>query len=116
MLGTVSTWLQRVTPMVVSSREGQSLRPEIQVKSESFRSFLSVFVVGLALIVPVLWTIGLFTVRTVFILCFVWLLISSELFAPTTPTTWWRRLRWVKAGGWVVMAYIVFERIVAVVQ
>ena len=63
----------------------------------------------------VLWTVDMFSIRTYFIISFAWLLISSEVFAPAEPEMiWWTRLQWIKAAGWLILAYIVFERIVAV--
>lgn len=82
-----------------------------------FQVFLLIFVIFLVVFAVVLWAIGLFTARTYFIVCFLWLLVSSEVFAPSRQESlWWNRLQWVKAGGWIVLAYIVFERVVAVVQ
>lgn len=87
------------------------------VKQRRFPLFVLVFAVFLLVSPVVLWTVGLLTARTYFIACFVWLLISSEVFVPTDPdAVWWSRLQWVKAVGWVVLAYIVFERVIAVIQ
>ncbi len=57
-----------------------------------------------------------FSVETYFVLAFVWLLISSEVFAPVDgESVWWVRLRWVKVGGWVVFAYLLFQRVTTVI-
>lgn len=85
------------------------------VEDNRFQLFIltfSLFVVGIPIL---LWGIGQFSVRTYFIVVFIWLLITSEIFAPAnSDVTWWRRLQWLKALGWIVLAYIVYERVAAV--
>lgn len=79
--------------------------------------FLSVFIIFLVIFAVVLWAIGLFTARTYFTVCFLWLLASSEIFAPSRQESiWWNRLQLVKAGGWIILAYIAFERVLTVIQ
>lgn len=102
----METWLRWI-PIVSTPR----------IQQRKLRHFLSVFILFLLLSPIVLWAIELFSVRTYFIVSFVWLLICSEVFAPTDlETIWWRRLQWLKAGGWIVFIYIVVERVIAVVQ
>jgi hypothetical protein len=87
------------------------------VEQRRFPLFVLPFVIFVIVSPVALWMINLFTARTYFVACFVWLLTISEVFVPTEPdAAWWRRLQWVKAGGWIVLAYIVFERVVAIVQ
>jgi hypothetical protein len=89
-------------------------QPELD--DRRFRLFLSTFVLFLLVAPVVLWQVDLFSIRTYFIASFLWFLISSEVFAPQEPDVrWWARLRWVKLVGWIVLAYIIFERVNAIV-
>lgn len=82
-----------------------------------FRLFLVSFGLLSTVFSVVLWTVGVVDIETYFVVSFLTLLITSELFAPTThDSIWWDRLQWVKVGGWIVLAYILFNRVVAVVQ
>jgi hypothetical protein len=82
-----------------------------------FRGFLAVFVGFLSLSPVALTMVNSFSIETYFVIVFVWLLISSEVFAPADgESVWWVRLRWVKTGGWVVFAYLLFHRITTVIQ
>lgn len=82
-----------------------------------FRSFLLVYVPFLFVSLVVLWALGSFAVRTYFVVAFLGLLVTSEILAPADPkTVWWKRLQWIKAGGWVVLLYILVERISMVIQ
>ena len=86
-----------------------------EAHQDRFRRFVVVLVAFLALLPILFWSLGEFSLRSYFILAFVWFLITSEVFAPTEPeTVWWRRLRWIKAAGWLVLVYIVAERVTAV--
>jgi len=86
-----------------------------RIEEPRFRWFLVTFATFLVAAPFVLSLIGRLTGRTYFIVSFVWLLVSSEVFAPAEPeVSWWAQLRWVKAGGWIVLGYIVFERVAAV--
>lgn len=77
-------------------------------------SFLAWFVFALGAL-GVLAAVGLVSLEQYAVYAFLWLLVSSEVYAPPDPgSAWWRRLQWVKAGGWVVLAYVVFERLAAV--
>lgn len=63
----------------------------------------------------ILWSIGQLSIRTYSVVVLLWLLVSSEVFAPESPDIqWWNRLQWVKLAGVIVLAYIFFERITAV--
>ena len=80
-----------------------------------FPLFLISFSIVLAASPILLLVLGLFSVRAYFVIAFVWLLISSEVFAPAeSEIVWWRRLQWVKALCWLVLAFLVYERFVAV--
>lgn len=80
-----------------------------------FRRFVVVLVTFLAVLPILFWSLGEFSFRSYFILAFIWFLITSEVFAPAEPeTVWWRRLRWIKTAGWLVLLYIVAERVTAV--
>lgn len=77
--------------------------------------FVTAFAVFVLVSPVVLWSSGLLTAETYFVACFLWFLVSSEVFAPADPeTAWWKRLRWIKAVGWLVLAYVVYQRVVAV--
>jgi hypothetical protein len=79
-----------------------------------FLLFLVTFVAFITVVPVVLWTIGQFSMRAYFTVSFIWLLVSSEVFAPSRPKAdWWTRLQWIKAGGWVILGYIVLERVIA---
>lgn len=86
------------------------------VKQRRFPLFLLSSAIFLSVAPMVLWLADLFSIRTYFIVSFTWLLISSEVFAPADPEmVWWHRLQWVKVAGWLVLVFIVFERVVAAV-
>lgn len=77
-------------------------------------SFTAWFVFGIGLL-AVLWAGDLVSLRTAVVVSFLWLLVSSEVFAPGDPDSgWWRRLQWLKAGGWLALSYIIFERMAQV--
>ncbi|MXR52977.1 hypothetical protein GRX03_15365 [Halovenus sp. WSH3] len=87
-----------------------------EAQQDRFRLFVVTLVVFLSALPIVFWSLDEFSWRRYFVLGFVWFLITSEVFAPAEPeAVWWRRLRWVKAAGWLVLAYIVSERVAAVV-
>lgn len=101
------TWAERYFPALST----------LTTKRRLFRLATINFAVLFAFIPVVLGVIGLFSVRTYFLVSFVWLLISSEILAPSDhDSAWWTRLLWIRAGGWIVFALIIFERIVAVTQ
>lgn len=80
-----------------------------------FRLFLVFFVPFLVLLPLVLLEFGRFTLRAYVLASFVWLLVTSEVFAPTDGTpTWWTRLRGIRAVGWLVAVWILFQRVMAV--
>lgn len=77
-------------------------------------SFTAWFVFGIGLL-AILWATSLVSLRTAVVVSFLWLLVSSEVFAPQDPDSgWWRRLQWIKAGGWLALSYIIFERMAQV--
>ena len=80
-----------------------------------FRLFLATLA-GVILALPLfLVLVEQFSVRSYYILCFLWFLISSEIFAPSDPKTlWWSRLKWIKALGWLIFAVIIAERFATV--
>lgn len=87
------------------------------IEARWFRSFLLVYVLFLLVSLAVLWALGSLSVRTYFLVAFIGLLVNSEILPPADPkTVWWKRLQWVKAGGWVVLLYILVERVSMVVQ
>lgn len=78
-----------------------------------FPLFLISFSIILAASPILLWVLGVFSIRTYFIVAFIWLLISSEVFAPAeSEIVWWSRLQWVKAICWLILAFLVYERVV----
>lgn len=82
-----------------------------------FRLFLGSFGLLLAVFSIVLWLVGSADVETYYIITFLIFLVTSELFAPTShDSMWWNRLQWLRVGGWVVLGYILFNRVVAVLQ
>lgn len=100
----VMTWLKRVSSVSTTERERYS-----------FPLFLAVYTVLLGLTFVILWTIEHLSIRTYAVIAFVLLLVSSEIFVPdSSKAAWWRWLQLAKVIGWLVLAYIVYERIVAV--
>ena len=99
-------------PLVKQTQTNTAFRAQ----QDRFRLFVAVLLVFLGLLPVVFWTVGESSLRSYFILAFIWFLISSEVFAPSEPeTVWWRRLRWIKAAGWLVLMYIISERVMAVI-
>jgi hypothetical protein len=87
------------------------------IEAQWFRSFLLVYAPFLFVSLAVLWALGSLSVRTYFVVAFLGLLIISEILPPADPeTVWWKRLQWVKAGGWMVLLYILVERVSMVIQ
>lgn len=77
-------------------------------------SFLAWFLFAIGAL-GVLAAIDLVSLEQYAVAAFIWLLVSSEVYAPTDPdSAWWGRLQWIKAGGWVVLAYVVFQRVAGV--
>jgi hypothetical protein len=87
------------------------------VRKWRFRSFL-LAVGAVSLVSPVvLSAIDRFSIQAYFLVVFVCVLICGEIFAPPeTDDGWWRRLRWLEAAGWLVLVYIVLERVLVVLQ
>lgn len=87
----------------------------IEAQQGQFKRFLVVLIAFWGLLPLLFWSVGTFSLRSYFILAFIWFLITSEVFAPAEPeTVWWQRLRWIKAAGWLVLLYIIAERVTAV--
>ncbi|WP_336135438.1 hypothetical protein [Natronomonas amylolytica] len=87
------------------------------IEARGFRSFVLVYVLFSLASLAVLWALDSVSLRTYFVVAFIGLLVTSEIFPPADPkTVWWKRLQWVKAGGWVVLLYILVERVLMVVQ
>jgi uncharacterized membrane protein YhdT len=92
-----------------------SYLPTVKTKNQRFPLFLYVFTVVVLAIPLLLWLVGEFTLRVYFVFAFLWLLISSELFAPAEPESeWWDWLQVVKIAGWLIFAYIISERFLVV--
>lgn len=52
-----------------------------------------------------------------FLTAFAWLLIASEIAAPPEgDVRWWVTLRWITVAGWVVVIWIVSQRVATVIQ
>lgn len=84
-----------------------------QQRIQLFTIAFSLFLAGLPVL---LWIVGRLSLGTYLTLSFVWLLIISEVFAPSeVDERWWRRLRWLKIGGWAVVAYFVTQRVLPVI-
>lgn len=99
-------WVNRVSSVSVTA-----------VGSRQFRVFLSVMLTLVVLSSLLLAAIGIFDPQAYFLSSFLWLLVTSEVLAPSEPdSAWWRRLQLVKLTGWLVVAYIMFLRVAAVVS
>lgn len=87
-----------------------------KVEENRFLLFI-LFFTSVILVAPaILKFLDLFSIRTYFLLSFIWLLISSEVFAPADPDTdWWGYVTWLKVIGWVVLVLIVAERVLLAV-
>ena len=78
--------------------------------------FTFVFGVVATSLPVILWWIGQLSIRSYSVVVLLWLLVSSEVFAPeSSDIQWWHRLQWVKLAGGIILAYIVFERITAII-
>jgi hypothetical protein len=87
-----------------------------KVSGEKFPLFLSVFGIVVISLPIALWLLGRFSLRTYFLFSFIWLLISSEVFAPTDPDSgWWDLVTVVKLAGWAIFVYIITNQILTVV-
>lgn len=96
-------------------REMHTVTPP-KLDQQRFRLFLFTLIMFMITIPVLLWSIERLSIRGYFILCFIWFLVTSEIFAPTEPETlWWKRLKWLKAAGWLILVYIVGERVAAVI-
>ena len=84
-------------------------------EERNFRLFIASFA-AFAVATPIaLLVLDMLSIRTYLLAAFCWLLITSEIFAPVGgDSSWWIRLQWIKAGGWIVFLYIVVERFLAV--
>jgi hypothetical protein len=88
-----------------------------ETEEDRFFIFLVVMMSFVIIFPVVLWAIDLLTVRTYFIACFIWLLILIEVLGPIRPArNWWYLLQWIKFVGWIILIYILFERVIAVLQ
>jgi hypothetical protein len=97
-------WLRNVSMVSVPDAELWRLR-----------GFVIVTLLFLFGSLAVLWLIGMLSVRTYVVVSFIWILAGSEVFAPASPeSSWWRRLQWVKTVGWVALAFVLVERVMAV--
>lgn len=84
-----------------------------KIRNKQNFQFILVFSPALGIIPIVLLIVDQFAVRTVFLLLFIWMLISSEIFAPrNAESLWWKRLQWIKILGWIIMMLIIVERII----
>ena len=87
-----------------------------ETNERRFQLFVFVFGTVAAMLPFVLWSIGHLAAKPYAVVVLIWLFASSEVFAPTSPDTiWWRRLQWIKIAGWIVLVYILFERVTTVV-
>lgn len=99
------SWAQQVSPLSARQTERRKLR-----------ALVVTFVVVASGSSLLLWAAGMADVRTHFVVSFIWLLALAELYAPSDPdSVWWRRLAWLKIAGWLVLGFIVYERVMAVV-
>lgn len=100
------TWVNRASSASVTANA-----------SRRFRVFLLVLPTLVTVSSLLLAAISIFDPRTHFLSSFLWLLVSSEVLAPPDhDSVWWSRLQWVKFAGWLVVAYILFLRVVVVVS
>lgn len=89
----------------------QNLTSIPKVKENRFSQFVLLSTLFVLVSPAALWLLDVFSIRSYFLLSFVWLLISSEVFAPTDPDTkWWEYVLWIKVIGWLVLILIVVER------
>lgn len=102
----MSTWS-------LQSRQNTSPKAEegnVRLLVGSFTAFAVLSPIPLSLL-------DMLSIRTYVLASFCWLLIASEMFAPERgDVSWWSWLQWVKAGGWIVVVYIVVERFLAVLS
>ncbi|GGK72765.1 hypothetical protein [Haloarcula sebkhae] len=93
--------------------------PQAVAAAENERRFrlFAVSVLGFLLVSPfLLRQFDLFTVQTYVLAGFVWLHVVGEIFSPgERGVTWWRWVRWLQRLGWLVVGWILFQRIVAIV-
>ena len=91
------------------SRESPPFSVDTSERFQPFLVALCAFLVAAPL--TLLATTG-FNIRTFVVATFLWVLVTSEIFAPPNPENlWWRRLRWVKLIGWIVLVLVIFERV-----
>lgn len=81
------------------------------------RQFLALQMSFILLSPVALQLFGLFSLDLYFVVSFVWFLSTSEVFAPRSPEVeWWAWVQWIKAGGFVVLAYVVTQHVMTVLQ
>jgi hypothetical protein len=76
-----------------------------------FRPFVAIYVVWLAVTVPLVASLGVTTTESLYVLAFVGWLSACVLFEPATSNPrWWRIAVWISRGGFLVLGYFVFLR------
>jgi hypothetical protein len=61
-------------------------------------------------------SLELFTLESWFLFGFIGFLVLSEIFAPERPSAWWRKVSWVKIGGFIILGYFLSLRVIEVVS
>ena len=114
------TWLLARVKIVLPLTDNQQRVAPIQLPlptedADELTPIVTIFSIGVLLMIPVLWAFDLLSGRTVFVVTFIWYLICSEVFAPSQPgRMWWRWQRNIKLGGWTILAFIIYERVAPV--
>lgn len=75
------------------------------------RAFLAAQAAWLVITVPVVTSVGIAGIESLFLLAFVGWLSACVLFRPASATPrWWRVSVWVTRVGFVTLGYVVFLR------
>jgi hypothetical protein len=92
------------------------LHSSSKIERQRLSFFLIVSLTAAVVLFMSLMAIARFSLRTYFILLFISVLLTSEIFAPADPEThWWRYIRLIRAIGWLIFAYLIYERIAAII-
>ncbi len=112
----ISSLIQRVSPVTMQTLKATQAQLSLQEFMETTpRPVALGFGLGMLVALATLFVFGRLSLRSLFIVSFLWLLVCSEVFITSYDATFSDNLRWIKVGGWVILAYIVFERVTAVV-
>jgi multisubunit Na+/H+ antiporter MnhE subunit len=82
----------------------------------STRLLIALFVVWIIASSGTLVSLELFTVESGFLFGFIGFLVLSEIFAPERPSASWRKVRWVKVVGFIILGYFLSMRVIEIVS